>query len=350
MISEFEDEYGQWRLTHPSGAELEAGFGMEATDAVALALKNVESSARRPVLATPVTWLESLEVPFGSRGEGIGSLLVRRLEALALEHGDKGIVVVAADPTGGDPVPFYERLGYSVIANGPYGAVMHKTLTRRNMDMDLRDLERRWQETGDQSDLLAWRTALNRTMRAPPGEIFYREVARRAAAYMRTAANLLDRAAENLSTQAFNSADTIQRQCRQFAVASKSAAARLSRSPLPFVSMQVHQDAPRIREGRDYWQDLMADASDQVNHATTLLREIAFDMERRHDKIGAKRAFDAVRWLGDLRDAISHVRDPNGGHAGRAWWDRHDPIQGWPVDRWWRLRGQPIPSLTEDTP
>ncbi len=218
---------------------------------------------------------------------------------------------------------------------------------RRNADDRLRDLERRWRSTHSPADLEAWHVARHRAGQTPENEVFYREIARRAGRFMASAANRLDRAAAHVRTQAFNAADVIERQCLAFAAASKSAAARLSRSKPPNVSGHVRDQSTRS-DAREYWEDLMADASEDVGAAEGLLRDMAFDMERNGDKVGAERVFAAVRWLVDLRSAISHARNANGGHDGRSWWERHGPMQGLAVDRWWRLRGQPIPSLTED--
>lgn len=220
---------------------------------------------------------------------------------------------------------------------------------RRNVDESLRDLERRWRATGDQQDLRRWRAGLNRAGQAPPGEVFYRELFRRAAGHMRTAADRLERAASNVSGNAFNGADLIEWSCLAYAAASRSAAARLSRSRPPAVSTSAFRDttSPPFRE---YWQDAMADASTHVSHAEGLLRDVAFDMERNEDKEAAGRVWPAVRWLSDLRSAISHTRDPHGGHDRRSWWDRHGATRGLSPDAWWSRHGDPIPAISGPPP
>lgn len=224
-----------------------------------------------------------------------------------------------------------------------------RNVKRRNADADTRSLERRWQATGAPTDYVAWRAALNRVGEAPPGEVFYRELAQRAGRLMLSAAALLDRAAVHVRAQAFNAADIIERHCLIYAIASRSAAARLSKSRLPAVSTQ-HFRPQSATPGRDVWQDLMIDANDDVAGAETLLRDVANDMRRNTDQDGAARVDAAVRWLADLRSAISDTRDPHGGRSGRDWWDRHGRgvfSDGGDHVPWWRLRGQPIPSMTE---
>ena len=63
------------------------------------------------------------------RGRGVGASIIGRLEQIARERGTRTIVINARAPA----VPFYEKLGYTVIGDGVtlYGVIPHKRMRRR---------------------------------------------------------------------------------------------------------------------------------------------------------------------------------------------------------------------------
>lgn len=179
-------------------------------------------------------------------------------------------------------------------------------------------LARQAKTTGDAADIAAWRHASNRAGRPLPGEQFYSVIVRDAVKSLEQAAGALRDASNELSGMAFNAADVIERQAAALGQAAARAASRLDRGRqrMPRVSMAAAHRAVTVHGNN--WQFLMSQASDAVGNAASIMRGIARDMER--NSYPARATWDTVGWLADLASAISHSRDPLGGHHdSRAW-------------------------------
>jgi len=63
------------------------------------------------------------------RGRGVGAAIIERLEQIARERGTRHIVINARQRA----VPFYEKLGYTVISDGEtlFGVIPHKRMHKQ---------------------------------------------------------------------------------------------------------------------------------------------------------------------------------------------------------------------------
>lgn len=179
-------------------------------------------------------------------------------------------------------------------------------------------LARQAKATGNPADIARWRHASNQAGRPLPGEQFYSAIARDAVKSLEQAAGALRDASNELSGMAFVGADVLERQAAALGQAAARAASRLDRGRqrMPRVSMAA---AIRVVTAHgNNWQYLMSQASDAAGNAASIMRGIARDMER--NSYPARATWDTVGWLADLASAISHSRDPLGGHHdSRAW-------------------------------
>jgi hypothetical protein len=201
-------------------------------------------------------------------------------------------------------------------------------------DTLMRSRERVAMATGDSADAAAARRSLNRVGRAPAGEVFYSEIAKRAVQALNLAAGALAKAAEdadfrfNRDPNGRGGFDVIARTCRAMVSAARSAAVRISRARFPMVSTYTPSPVRMVAAGDDYAGQLRV-ASDYVEAAASLLRQIAFNIESpngmNNDALG-QQVFLAVRWLSFFGDAISATRDRYAGYYFNEKWK--EPIYG----------------------
>lgn len=196
-------------------------------------------------------------------------------------------------------------------------------------DVDVRELERAWRASGSWEDLARYRRAMNRTGRAPKGEVFYAAIAKRAAILLRRADKAFTASVEHMrATYGKGEDDRLVPTARAYAKACRSAATLLSRGgKLPKRSMRepTGRDS-QLRASPSYWKDYFYDASDMVNMAASLMREVAFDIERHDGKAAGAKAFKTVGWFVDLHSSMSATVDPHGGHYQNDKWKRKMPV------------------------
>lgn len=169
----------------------------------------------------------------------------------------------------------------------------------------------------------AYRRALNRVGRVPPGQAMYGVLVKRAAGELRKAAKLM--------VTEVQANEVVER--RRMLTGLRSAATRLSREATQMPSRSAWDnptyygpESPDVAPGR--WTltretQALSMVSALIQSAASLIRAVAFMAERADDGEAAlaTRAWASINWLVSLADAVSNLRDRYGGHS-TAMWDR----------------------------
>jgi hypothetical protein len=199
-------------------------------------------------------------------------------------------------------------------------------------DVDIRELERAYNAVaGDKwtPEEAAYRFALNRSGKKMPLDMWYQEVAGIAIKRLNDGAKNLETAANVVASyyRIPEDQEVFSKRALTMAAAARSAAARLARSKMfPRLSMRTYRSTTSVtRPGTLDWQGKLREASDNVSQSASCLRDIAFDMEAPHIGLSPDAVFAAVRWLMNLTNAISALRDPYGGHYRNDEWKKPIP-------------------------
>lgn len=197
-------------------------------------------------------------------------------------------------------------------------------------DAGLRALEHE-AAAGDHEAAARLRAEYARRGRAVQGEVLHGDLVKKAAACLRKAVNAVGMAMADQQLNGDWRRDTMEK----FRSALRSAAARLSRERVPAASAydrESYADSHARAAPPITWSQWLHLAAEYVSDASSMLRQVAFSIERWPESGGsAEKTFAAVSWLMDLDSSMRHLASPYGGWGARSWDDR---------------RGRPIGPLT----
>ncbi|MEM7245583.1 MAG: GNAT family N-acetyltransferase [Acidobacteriota bacterium] len=119
-LSEGLRSFNQAAIGEKATAEAELGFSVFARDDDGVVIGGLRATCFWDTLHVECTWLSE-----EARGQGTGTALLAAAERFAVQHGFEQALL---ETTTWQARPFYEKLGYEVVAtlpNYPKGHAMH---------------------------------------------------------------------------------------------------------------------------------------------------------------------------------------------------------------------------------